>query len=168
MTGQGFVTGFASLSICRILLGVAEAGYFPAATYLLTIWYCRFECQFRFGIFYGAASLAGAFSGLLAFGLSHMDGVGGLEGWRWIFVMEGVITVVVGLMTPLILPDSPDCATFLTEEERALLKHRLEEDSGTAKGKVQTNEKFQWKFLKAALLDWKIWYRPYLPHPLRQ
>lgn len=68
--------GFKALAVCRILLGVTEAGFFPAATYLLTVWYCRFELQIRFGVFYGAASLAGAFSGLLAFGLTHMQGVG--------------------------------------------------------------------------------------------
>lgn len=158
MLGTGFVKGFRDLVVIRIFLGVTEAGFFPAAAYQLTLFYCRFEYQTRIGIFYAAASLAGAFSGLLAFGLSYMEGVGGLEGWRWIFIVEGIITVVAGILTPLILPDSPETANFLTIEERALVIHRLEEDSGTSSGKVETNEKFRWKFLRAALLDWKIWY----------
>ena len=155
--GTGFVKGFRDLIVIRIFLGVTEAGFFPAAAFLLTLWYCRFEYQTRIGIFYAAASLAGAFSGLLAFGLSYMDGVGGLEGWRWIFIVEGIITVVAGILTPFILPDSPETAKFLNIEEKALVIHRLEEDSGTSSGKVETNERFQWKFLRAALLDWKIW-----------
>lgn len=65
--------------------------------------------------------------------------------------------MVAGLLTPLSLSDSPYTAKFLTEEERKLLLYRLEQDSGTSKGKVETNEKFQWKFLRAALMDWKIW-----------
>ena len=72
--------------------------------------------------------------------------------------MEGIITMVAGLSTPFVLADSPDTCTFLTGSERDLLKKRLEEDCGTAAGKVETNEQFQWKFLRAALLDWKIWF----------
>jgi MFS family permease len=60
-----------------------QAGLFPAATFILTNWYCRHELQGRMAVFYSAASMAGAFSGLLAFAIVKMDGVGGLAGWRW-------------------------------------------------------------------------------------
>lgn len=155
---HGFVKGYHSLLAARIILGVCEAGFFPAASYLVGDWYCRFELQWRMSVFFSAASLAGAFSGLLAFALEKMDGVGGLRGWRWIFIIEGIVTVFVGAMVPWILPDSPQRASFLTIEEKALIKHRLEQDSGTVEGKILTSEGFRWLYVKSALLDWKIWF----------
>lgn len=59
---------------------------------------------------------------------------------------------------PFILPDSPETAKFLTVAERATLKRRLQQDSGTSAGQVETKEKFQWRFMRAAFLDWKIWF----------
>lgn len=162
MTCQGLVQNAGGLMATRFLLGVFEAGFFPAASYLLGDWYCRFEIQWRLALFYSAASLAGAFSGLLAFALDKMDGLGKLEGWRWIFIIEGIVTVVVGTAVPWVLPDSPATASFLTVEEKALIKHRLEEDSGTASGRVSTGEKFQWRFIKSALMDWKIWFTVFI------
>jgi MFS family permease len=83
MTLQGIIETYEHLLVTRILLGVFEAGFFPAATYLLTTWYCRFEVQTRLAVFFSAASAAGAFSGLLAFAIQKMDGIGNLAGWRW-------------------------------------------------------------------------------------
>lgn len=146
----------------RIILGACEAGFFPAASYLVGEWYCRFEIQWRLSIFFSAASMAGAFSGLLAFALQKMDGLGGLEGWRWIFVIEGILTCVVGISIPWTLPDSPQTATFLTPEEKAFIKHRMEQDSGTEPGTVQLAEDFKWSSLKSAFLDWKIWFTVFI------
>ena len=83
MTLMGIVQGYGGLLAARFFLGVAEAGLFPAASYILTTWYCRHEMQTRLAIFYCAATMAGAFSGLLAFGIEKMNGIAGLEGWRW-------------------------------------------------------------------------------------
>lgn len=63
------------------------------------MWYCRHEIQFRQALFFSAASIAGAFSGLLAYGIAHMDGVGGLEGWRWIFILEGIVRTACKVQT---------------------------------------------------------------------
>lgn len=73
---------------------------------------------FRIGIFYASASLSGAFGGLLAFGITKMDGVSGVAGWRWIFIIEGIATVLVATLTAFLLPRGIETATFLTEEER--------------------------------------------------
>lgn len=156
MTLQGLVQGYGGLVATRVMLGVAEAGFFPAATYLLTIWYCRWETQTRMALFFSAASLAGAFSGLLAFAIQHMDGIGGLGGWRYIFLLEGSLTVLIGVSIPWTLPDSPATAGFLSPAERDFIRRRLEQDAGTLVGKVQLNDTFQWAHIKAALLDWKI------------
>ncbi|KAL2427972.1 putative transporter [Exophiala dermatitidis] len=158
MTLQGIVQNYHGLIITRTLLGLAESGFFPAATYLLTTWYCRFEVQTRLSIFFSAASMAGAFSGLLAFAIEKMDGIGGLGGWRWIFILEGIFTTLIGLTLHWTLPDSPATASFLTPTEKSFINRRLEQDAGTSAGKVRTGEPFQWRYLKAALTDWKIYF----------
>ncbi|OQE31551.1 hypothetical protein PENSTE_c001G00994 [Penicillium steckii] len=77
MTLMGIVQSFSGLAGARAALGTTEAGFFPVSTYLLTIWYRRLELQSRMAVFYSAASLAGAFSGLLAFAIQKMDTIGG-------------------------------------------------------------------------------------------
>jgi MFS family permease len=80
---MGVMTSYKGLLVARFFLGVAEAGFFPAATYLLTLWYKRYEYQRRLAIFYSMASMAGAFSGLLAYAIEKMDNIGGRTGWQW-------------------------------------------------------------------------------------
>jgi MFS family permease len=83
MTLMGLVNSYRGLLAARWFLGVAESGFFPAASFLLTLWYKRYEYQRRFAVLYSMASLAGAFSGLLAFAIEKMDGIGGRTGWQW-------------------------------------------------------------------------------------
>ncbi|KAK3646259.1 hypothetical protein LTR56_008610 [Elasticomyces elasticus] len=158
MTLQGIVQNYHGLVATRVMLGFAECGLFPAATYLLTTWYCRFEVQTRLAVFFSASSMANAFSGLLAFGIQHMDGVGGLSGWRWIFILEGILTVTIGVTVPWILVDSPETASFLEPFEKKYIIARLRQDSGSSSGQVNTNEGYQWRYLKAALTEWKIYF----------
>lgn len=123
------------------------------------MWYCRHEIQFRQAMFFSAASVAGAFSGLLAFGISKMDGVGNLEGWRWIFILEGIVTVLVAAASFWLLYDFPETATFLSEEERAFVVYRLKYQ-GQSKGTyahVAQAEEFKWKYVGQAFADWQIW-----------
>lgn len=158
MTCQGVVQNFSGLVVTRTFLGFFEAGFFPASTYLLGEWYCRFEIQWRLSIFFSAASLAGAFSGLLAFALDKMDGLGNLAGWRWIFIIEGIATVVMGASVPWTLPDSPKTASFLSQNQKHLILSRLRQDSGMNAGAVETEDKLHWASLKSALLDWRVWF----------
>ena len=95
-TAMGTVTNYAGLLACRMLLGIAEGGLFPGVTYYITLWYKRHECGLRMAIFFSAATAAGAFGGLLARGISEMKGLAGHGGWAWIFIIEGIITIVVG------------------------------------------------------------------------
>lgn len=76
--------------------------------------------------------------------------------------MEGLATLVIGATLHWTLPDSPATASFLTMEEKTFIKNRLEEDSGTSSGRVQTEEKFQWAYLKSSLLDWRIWFTVFI------
>jgi hypothetical protein len=126
------------------------------------MWYCREEIQFRQALFFSAASIAGAFSGLLAFAISKMNGVGGLAGWRWIFILEGIATVLIAAMAFFVLHDFPETATFLTEEERAFVVFRLKFQGqvlAKEEGRLQCAqaEEFKWKYVKQAFLDWQIW-----------
>jgi MFS family permease len=133
MTLMGIVQSYHGLLIARIFLGITEAGLFPGIAYYLTQWYRRQELQFRQALFYSATTLAGAFSGLLAFGIAKMNGVAGLAGWRWIFILEGIATVVVALFAFWGMNDYPETAKFLTEEERVYLIHKLKYDANSSK-----------------------------------
>ncbi|CEJ90732.1 Putative Major facilitator superfamily transporter [[Torrubiella] hemipterigena] len=163
MTLMGIVRDYKGLLITRLFLGVAEAGLFPGVAYYLTMWYCRHEIQFRQAMFFSAASVAGAFSGLLAFAISKMDGIGGLEGWRWIFILEGIVTVVVAVISFFLLYDFPETASFLTEEERAFVVYRLKYQGDvnardeSHEATVAEAEKFEWKYLRQAFSDWQIY-----------
>ncbi|KAH6635977.1 major facilitator superfamily domain-containing protein [Chaetomium tenue] len=160
MTLMGIVHNYSGLLSARIFLGVTEAGLFPGVAYYLTNWYKREEIQLRQAMFFSAASVAGAFSGLLAFAIGKMDEVGGLHGWQWIFILEGIATVIVAAIAFFALFDFPETATFLTEEERAFVIYRLkyqgqsQNPNGT---QVAQADEFRWQYVKDAFLDWQIW-----------
>ncbi|KAF9894345.1 hypothetical protein FE257_007848 [Aspergillus nanangensis] len=145
VTLQGICHNFHQMVVMRLLLGMFEAGFGPGGAYVLTVWYARYDLQKRMAIYNSGGCLAGAFSGLLAYGIVHMDGVAGLRGWRWIFILEGIITVLVGASLPWILPDSPDTASFFTEDEKKFMAARLDSDSGTSTGRVGRHDKLSWQ-----------------------
>ncbi|KAI0033011.1 MFS general substrate transporter [Vararia minispora EC-137] len=153
MTLMGIVKNYPQLVGARVCLGVAEAGLFPGVTYYLSLWYPRSMLQLRVGIFFGAASLAGAFSGLLAFGISFMNGIAGLEGWSWIFILEGIATVVIGVLSAFILVDFPATAKFLTPEERSYLVWKKKYDNSS----VGEEERFALRHVAAAFTDWQVY-----------
>ena len=134
--------------------------YFPGCVFLLSCWYLRFAVQKRFSAFYLLALLSSGFSNILAYGLSEMKGIGGLNGWRWIFIMEGVITVVLGLLGYLFIIDFPDKSTrpgliikkpFLTEDEARIILARIDRDRGDA-----VVDKLTTKNVMIYLKDWKV------------
>ncbi|KAJ3714646.1 MFS general substrate transporter [Lentinula guzmanii] len=153
MTLMGLVKTYPQLVGVRVCLGVAEAGLFPGVAYYLSLWYPRNALQSRIGLFFGAATIAGAFSGLFAFAISFMSGTQGLLGWSWIFIIEGILTVAVGLVAFLVLVDFPVTAKFLTPEERAFVVWKKKFDNSS----VGEEEKFMVKHLYQALTDWQIW-----------
>ncbi|KAG0235238.1 major facilitator superfamily domain-containing protein [Mortierella sp. GBAus27b] len=142
----------AGLLSARFFLGVAECGLFPGVVYLFSLWYTKNEQALRNGIFFSSATMAGAFGGILAYGIEHMDGVAGLEGWQWIFILEGLPTVLLTIVVYLRLPDFPETATFLTPEERELTIQRLKVDAGPA-----TQTDFSWRQCRLAFTDWKVY-----------
>ncbi|OAA68741.1 Major Facilitator Superfamily protein [Niveomyces insectorum RCEF 264] len=157
MTLMGIVKSYQGLYVARFFLGFAEAGFFPAATFLLTIWYKRYEVQRRMAVFYAAASLAGAFSGLLAFAIQHMAGKAGLNGWNWIFILEGLVPIVMSFVIWKVLPDNPETASFLTNEEKEFIINRLALETGSGHGRVTNSERIRLYHVLDAFKDWKIW-----------
>ncbi|KAK5937723.1 hypothetical protein PMZ80_009852 [Knufia obscura] len=123
--GMGCTQSFSGLVACRALIGFFEAGFFPGCIYLISMYYKRHELQWRVNLFFCASIIAGAFSGLLAYAIAHMDGIQGYAGWRWIFIIEGIATVVIAVGSYFIIPDWPHTAKFLTEDERSMLSRRL-------------------------------------------
>jgi len=153
MTVQGLVHNFGGLVGTRFLLGVFEAGLFPGVAYYLSCWYKRAEFGIRLALFFSAATLSGAFGGLLAFAISHMEGVGGKAGWSWIFIIEGLATVLLGVASFWIIQDFPDNARFLTEVERAFVIKRLQSDDQWSVG----GEQLKFKYILQSWMDWKTW-----------
>ncbi|KAL8722546.1 MAG: hypothetical protein Q9225_001014 [Loekoesia sp. 1 TL-2023] len=149
---MGVTQSFAGLVVCRIGLGLFEAGFLPGCLYLISMYYQRHELQRRFSLFYCTAILSGSFSGLFAYLLANMAGVGGYNGWRWIFIIEGLGTVVLAVVAKFLIPDWPETAKFLTPEERALAVRRIHEDMAGA-----AMDDFNTKSRRRIFLDWKIW-----------
>ncbi|EIN14719.1 MFS general substrate transporter [Punctularia strigosozonata HHB-11173 SS5] len=150
---MGLAKTYPQLVGIRTCLGVAEAGFFPGVAYYMSIWYPRHMLQYRLGLFYSAATVAGGFSGLLAFAISFMSGTHGLLGWSWIFILEGSATVGIGILAFLVMVDFPESATFLTEKERAYVLWKKRYDNSA----IGEEEHFEPRHVVAALCDWQVW-----------
>ncbi|KAK4098578.1 MFS general substrate transporter [Parathielavia hyrcaniae] len=154
MLGMGFVRKWSGLMAARWFLGLTEAGLFPGVNYYLSCWYKRSEFGVRAAIFFSAAAISGSFGGLLAAAIENMDGVGGLRGWSWIFILEGLLTMVVGVASFWMVHDFPDEARFLSDDDRARVVRRLRLDQQSSAGRP---ESFRTSYLWQAVGDWKTW-----------
>ncbi|KAA8651314.1 uncharacterized protein ATNIH1004_000195 [Aspergillus tanneri] len=135
-----------------LALGIAESGLFPGVVFYLSMWYKRNERHYRVALFFSAASLAGAFGGILAWGIGHMRGVGGYNGWRWIFILEGLVTVVTSVIAYIWVYNYPSTAEFLSKKEREYIQFRLKNDNDSMR-----DEKFTWSAVADAFKDHKVW-----------
>jgi sugar phosphate permease len=125
MVGMGSPRSFYLL---RFLLGVAEAGFVPGMLLYLTFWFPSHERARAVAKFMTATSLAGVVGAPLSSALLRLDGVRGLSGWQWLFLLEGVPTVLLGISVLFVLKDSPEKVTWLTPAEKAWLGAELERD----------------------------------------
>jgi MFS family permease len=123
-----FVTGEMSFYALRFLLGLMEAGFFPGIILFLTYWYPEARRGRAIGLFYFAIPLALVFGSPLSGALLELDGAHGLAGWKWMFVIEGLLTTLVGVASFFLLDDSPRDARWLADEERAALLATLAEE----------------------------------------
>lgn len=125
------VKNFPGLIISRLILGVLEAGFFPGVLYYLSIWYTRTEYGRRVSYFWSFSSLAGAFGGLIAYGISMIP-THTLNTWQWLFIIEGAPSVLAASIAAWYLPNTPETAKFLTDDERKFEIDRLSTDQGAA------------------------------------
>ncbi|QSZ32876.1 hypothetical protein DSL72_002457 [Monilinia vaccinii-corymbosi] len=125
MLAQGFVKSYRGLLATRFFLGLCEAGIFPGSFYLISIWYKREESLRRFTVYWCSVLTASAFGGLLASAIEKMDGLCGLHNWQWIFILEGVLTILIGLSAFFLVTDFPEDAKWLTEEKRKFIIDRV-------------------------------------------
>ncbi|KAA1470620.1 MFS general substrate transporter [Dentipellis sp. KUC8613] len=132
-TLTGATHNFAGMLACRIFIGIPEAVFYPGAVYLLSRWYTRKELGFRSVILYGGPLISNAIGGLMAAGiLGTMEGKRGIRAWRWLFYIEGCITIFLGVLAIWLLPDYPHNTRWMTPAERRLAQVRLAEDAGEA------------------------------------
>ncbi|KAI4591810.1 hypothetical protein KJ359_012191 [Pestalotiopsis sp. 9143b] len=152
-TLTGLVNSFGSLVACRLILGALEAGLFPGLNVYLTFFYTKRELALRVGYLFVSAAIAGSLGGLLAYGIGHMQGVAGLGGWRWIMIIEGIPTFLLGISTWFFLPNDPASAYFLTEEERQVMVTRSRRNYGD----TASAQQFSRRDMMKAFKDWKVW-----------
>jgi len=147
----GAVHNFAGLVVVRFLLGAFEAGLFPGMVYCLTFWYKKDERALRIALFAACATLGGAFGGAIAFGIGHLNGVRGLEAWRWLFIIEGAPSCACGILVWFTFPDFPETVTWLSPEERELAVGRIKGICSLGHAKIT------WAEMKETLLDWRLY-----------
>ncbi|CAO2655022.1 Nn.00g117550.m01.CDS01 [Neocucurbitaria sp. VM-36] len=151
--GMGFVKNWQVLTVLRALLGIFEAGLFPGAVYIIGSWYRQYETAKRVSVFYMAALLASGFGPIFAYALSLISVGDGMysRGWRWIFIIEGIVTVVAGLIAPFFLIEFPEKVKFLTERQKHIAVTRVTLEKKSAHTEHATiGESFK------MLLDWKL------------
>lgn len=125
--------------------------------FTISSWYLPNETQVRIALFYSASALAGAFSGLLAFAIVKLDGLGGLEGWRWIFILEGIASAIAGIATFFLLVDTPALSSWLTPEECRYLQLRQFAVQGNNARVREAEKSRKWEIAKSVICDWQLY-----------
>ncbi|KAI8388256.1 major facilitator superfamily domain-containing protein [Radiomyces spectabilis] len=148
-----FVRNFAGLLSCRLILGVAESGYIPGILYQLSSVYKPRELGIRIAVMLCMSQLSGIVSGPIAYGTSFLEGRMHMHGWQYLFILEGVPTVVLSIASYCLLFDDVNTVSWLTDEQKALQQYRMTENRPLrSKHTHVTLSTF-----KEALVDWKLW-----------
>ena len=170
------VLAYRHLLCLRVLLGICQAGVFPASIFLCTRWYAPRQLALRISCFYLSSNVATMLAGPLAAAVSRLDGRGGIRGWAWIYIMVGGVAMFVGVLDALFLPANPEVAGWLTEEERRLIEDNTgskadddgedmcsplplsgEEEREDEKAKNRRQGGFTAKGMKAVFAQWRVW-----------
>lgn len=152
MLGMGFVKTWQQLAGLRAILGAFESALYPGAAFLIACWYPRKQMATRNAFFYIGSKIISGLGNIMSWGMSQLHMRQGIEGWRWIFILQGIITICIGLAGYIFITDFPDKAKYLTEEERTLILTRIERDRGDS-----VPDKLTWKKAGAYAIDFKIW-----------
>ncbi|KAH8701074.1 putative MFS transporter [Talaromyces proteolyticus] len=154
---SAFVQTWRQMIALRVLLGISMSGIYPGLTYLISTWYTRQEQQLRFAFMQSGEVLVLATGNIVNYGLNHLDGRAGLAGWRWMYIVQGLITCLLGIITYWWMIDFPEKAAknsffFLSESETQLALERIRADRGDA-----IPDPFSWKKIFVNFLDPKLY-----------
>ncbi|KAJ9145499.1 MFS transporter [Pleurostoma richardsiae] len=149
---SGFITSIGGMYAARLVLGACEGGLFPGLNLYLTMVYKREEQAKRVSYLFVCTALSGAFGGLLAYVILKMDGVGGYAGWRWVYIIEGIFSIVVAAAVWFGLPNDPSNAYFLNDREKHLMRVRA-----VQRAQYMGSEEFSWDEIKIELMDPKLY-----------
>ncbi|MFF2319130.1 MFS transporter [Arthrobacter sp. NPDC058097] len=127
-TAMALVNGETSFYIIRFLLGAAEAGFFPAILFYLTLWFPAPQRVLVLGIFILAQPVSNALGAPVSGLLLQMEGIAGLHGWQWLYIIEGIPAILLGLLTPVLMTDKPSHAHWLAADEREWLTRTMDEE----------------------------------------
>ncbi|KAI8295076.1 putative transporter [Colletotrichum sp. SAR 10_98] len=148
------VHNYEGLLMARFFLGFIEAVFFPGALYYLSLFYNRKQFALRTAILYSGSQLGNAFGGLFAIAILNLDGTSGLSGWRWLFLVEGVITVGLAIPFAMILPNSNKKIPTLTQLECEWVQYNFAADQGQ---EDNASEVTAFKGFMMAVADPKTW-----------
>lgn len=156
-TVTGGVQNFAGLAATRVFLGVAESAFLCSALMVLSMWYDKKSLAARNSLLFAGSLISSAFSGLLAAGILEMDGLGGIAGWRWLFIFEGGITVLTVPFAYFVLPDKPTNTKFLNQMEKDIIQWKVKKDLGDVDDSDAEAQVTTWQGFKLAVKDEKMW-----------
>jgi ACS family tartrate transporter-like MFS transporter len=148
--GMIFVATPREFYVMRFLLGMAEAGFFPGVIYYLTLWFPREELARTISRFYIMVPLSGILMGSISGPLLGLQGRLGITGWQWLFLVEGLPAICLGVLVFFVLPDGPAEASWLSAEERSRILTRLQGDQNAKASKSHRD-------LRGAIGDTRIW-----------
>ncbi|KAL8315893.1 hypothetical protein RB593_009120 [Gaeumannomyces tritici] len=153
VVGSAFVTNHAGLLATRLLIGAFESALFPFVTLYLSTFYKKEEQARRVSYLFVVAALSGGLGGLLAYSLTNLHGAGGLAGWRWLFLVEGLVSMAVGVAAIFMLPDGFETAWWLTDDDKRLMRVRREQTAVY----LGESELFDREEVRLAFRDPKVW-----------
>ena len=151
---MGVVDNYVHLLLARFFIGFVEAVFFPGALFYLSTMYTRKQYALRSALLYSGSQLGNAFGGLFAIGILKLDGAHGIAGWRWLFIVEGVLTVCIAICFAFILPNSPKQVWRLTEIEKEWWQWNYEQDQGQVDDSTEVGPG---KGFMLAVRDPKMW-----------
>uniref|UniRef100_A0A8H7K3H3 Major facilitator superfamily (MFS) profile domain-containing protein n=1 Tax=Bionectria ochroleuca TaxID=29856 RepID=A0A8H7K3H3_BIOOC len=146
--GTGFTHSYGQAMACRLILGAFESGLLPCMIFIISTVWSRHQQAKRVAVIYCATTISGAFGGLIAYGIQTMGTRLGLEAWRWLFIIEGAISMAVGCVFFITIPVSAEKAWFLNDEQAECMRAKKERDAAF-KGEA----KLELKHVRAALKD---------------